>query len=290
MNGNHELRKNFLLSAALHAVVLAGFFFTAAFSPRPNLERPPIFMEIVGEGGGGEPSGGAPPPPPFPPDPESKAFELEKFTVEEPPPPKPEPKVEEKPEMVIPKEEPKKKVEKKIEPKKEEPKKEETKKAPAKPKVEVSKKLVKRSDVQKPSSTPRKSSSADPRYSADAVRKRFAAATSAVKVGSYAGSGSGPGKGTGGGSQFGDYYSMLSSILYDAWEIPGQVSPNAHTVVVVHVSSDGTLSFVKILTRSGNVTMDQSTVEAVNSVRKVPPPPAALGAGELTITFKPIGA
>ncbi len=124
-----------------------------------------------------------------------------------------------------------------------------------------------------------------------AIEGRLAAAVNSVKIGPV-GSGPGPATGRGGGtpSEFAEYYMMLSSRLYEVWEIPGQATPSMTTVVMVHVTRDGSLSFVKIVKGSGNPVMDQSAVEAVNKVRKVDPLPEAMGGSrDLTVTFKPVG-
>jgi TonB family protein len=282
---NTELKKNFVLSLILHAAVLACIFLVTAFAPQPRIDTT-IIMDIGGPGAGGGGGEEAPPPPPEPPP-----------KVETPQPKQEEPqKIEpariEKPkqeDIVIPKVEKKKPVEKPKVEKKEIPKKEEVKKEDTKPKVVPSTNLVSKARVLTQSSQPKQLAKNDPRFSPDAIRSRLSKAVNSVKAGPP---GAGPGTNagpSGGGSQFGEYYSMLSSILYEAWDTPGTATPSMSTVVRVRISSDGALSFLTIVKKSGSDIMDESVVSAVVKTKKVPPPPAGL-APEVTITFQPEGA
>jgi TonB family protein len=296
---NNDFKRNFVLSLCLHAILIAGFFLAMAFAPTPRLDVP-IFMEIVGGGGGGADLE----PPPAPPQPAPQ---------QPTPPPPPQPKHEEPPkpveparlikpqpdEFAVPKEQPKPKPPKKVEDKpKETPKKvktpkpqaKQTAKQDAKPKTESKPKLITRQEFNKTTAKSDKSSKRDPGYSEDAVRSRLA--KNFMKVGTY-GSGPGPAHDLSGvaGTDFQAYCSMLSSRLYEVWDIPGQATTSMSTIVVVRVTSEGTLTFVKILKSSGNVVMDESAVAAVNKLRKVDPLPASLGrVRELTVTFQPLGA
>jgi TonB family protein len=160
----------------------------------------------------------------------------------------------------------------------------------AKPKTDTKPKLVTRAQFEKQTGQSRTPAKPDSRYTANSVRSRFA--SNLMKVESY-GSGPGPANGLSGvaGSEFQAYCSMLSSRLYRVWDIPGQATTSMSTVVVVRVTSDGTLTFVKILKPSGSVAMDDSAIAAVYKLRKADPLPASLGSvRELTVTFQPLGA
>lgn len=279
---NTELKKNFVLSLILHAAVLACIVLVTAFAPQPRVDTP-IMMTFGGPGEGGGGGEEAPPPPP-----PTKEETPQTKQVETPPKVEPARIIPKPDEMVVPKVEKKKPVEKPKEtPKKEEVKKTESKKEDTKPKVVPSTKLVKRTDSTKDSKskTPAKP---DPRYSQSAILNRLGKAINvkAGPVGSGPGTNAGPG---GGGSQFGEYYSMLSSILYEAWDTPGTATPSMSTVVQVRIGNDGTLSFVKVVRKSGSDIMDESVIGAVLKTKKVPQPPAGLPS-EVTITFQPEGA
>jgi len=288
-----EFKRNLIISVILHGMVFGGFFLAMAFAPTPRLDTVTM-MELVGGGdGGGEPAVGPTPPPPLPPPPPPAKHE------EQQKPPEPA-KIEKPkdPDIVVPKPEtPKKKVEEK--PK--EPKKEEVRKpTPPKPvvkqdvrpKVEVSTNRVTRSKVLKESSQPKQFTKLDPKYSAQAVRDRLAKAAQTVKVASVGG---GPGPATGAtgasGTVFQGYCTMVSQMLYEVWDIPGQVTPNMSTVVQVHITRDGSISFVKLAKSSGSTAMDESAIAAVRSRGKVDPIPESLGTSlDLTVLFKPLGA
>jgi TonB family protein len=174
--------------------------------------------------------------------------------------------------------------------KKEEPKKIEPPKKEIKPKTEPDKKLVTKAQFEKDTHATKPSPKTDTNYLANAIRARFA--KNFVKVEST-GPGPGPANGVSGssGNDLAAYCSMLSSRLYEVWEIPGQATSTMSTVVVIRVASDGSLSYLRIMKPSGSATMDESAVAAVNRLKKADPLPASLGrVRDLTVTFQPLGA
>lgn len=75
------------------------------------------------------------------------------------------------------------------------------------------------------------------------------------------------------------YYRLIYQALYDAWQQPGVLSRSAGltTTVLIRVQRDGVISQRSLLRSSGNAIMDQSVMEALRSVTKLQPLPAAWG-------------
>jgi len=81
-------------------------------------------------------------------------------------------------------------------------------------------------------------------------------------------------------SAMGWYYALVKQILYEAWNQPTTISLAAAplTEVVIRVERSGRIIQRKLYRPSGNVLMDQSVMQAVNSVDRLRPLPAeALG-------------
>lgn len=75
------------------------------------------------------------------------------------------------------------------------------------------------------------------------------------------------------------YYTLVYQALYDAWQQPGMLSRSAGlaTTVVIRVQRDGAITSRTMLRSSGNAIMDQSVMDAVRSVNRLRPLPAAWG-------------
>ena len=75
------------------------------------------------------------------------------------------------------------------------------------------------------------------------------------------------------------YYKLVYQALHDAWQQPGMLSKSAGltTTVLIRVQRDGTISQRSLLRSSGNRVMDQSVMEAVQSVTRLRPLPTAWG-------------
>jgi TonB family protein len=72
----------------------------------------------------------------------------------------------------------------------------------------------------------------------------------------------------------------VHDVLHDAWKQPGEAlnwDPRLLTVVVIRVARDGKIVAVRMKSGSGNRTMDQSVMEACDSVSKLDPLPDGLG-------------
>jgi TonB family protein len=93
-------------------------------------------------------------------------------------------------------------------------------------------------------------------------------------------------------SDFGWYHAMLHDRFYSRWIQPTSIvtaTSSFSTIVKIRIEKDGTISDVSLAQSSGNDVMDQSVMEAARRVTQVDPLPEGLGNGgayEVKINFE----
>ena len=149
--------------------------------------------------------------------------------------------------------------------------------------------------------------------SADAVRQRLASALQAQEGGTPygdnkpAGGGTGVSKyghlgspdgaengvagGIGKGSPFWWYYQHVHDRFYEAWDQPGEAlnwDKRIVTTLSIRVARDGRVVAVILKNASGNKLMDNSALEAANSVPRLDPLPEGLGGefADILVNFR----
>ena len=89
---------------------------------------------------------------------------------------------------------------------------------------------------------------------------------------------------------FARYLSLIRTIMYKSWEQPGALSGKKGlvTTVLIRVHRNGEIVQQKIIQSSGNVLMDTSVIEAVESVKRLPELPRGFGDKykDITIDFE----
>jgi TonB family protein len=71
------------------------------------------------------------------------------------------------------------------------------------------------------------------------------------------------------------YDTYIGHQLKKNWQRPAATGPSTETWVSVRILRDGTVQYLRITKASGNPAMDQSVIEAVQSVKKLETPPPA---------------
>ena len=149
--------------------------------------------------------------------------------------------------------------------------------------------------------------------SADAVRQRLASALQAQEggtpygdnkptgggtgvsqyghLGSPDGAENGVAGGIGKGSPFWWYYQHVHDRLYEAWDQPGEAlnwDKRVVTTLSIRVARDGRVVAVILKNASGNKLMDNSVLEAANSVPRLDPLPEGLGGAfaDILVNFR----
>ena len=76
--------------------------------------------------------------------------------------------------------------------------------------------------------------------------------------------------------------------MYNAWHPPFGLDEGLTAQILIRVEKNGAISKVSLASSSGNKFMDESTLAAANSVKKLSPLPQGLGDSfvEITIHFK----
>jgi TonB family protein len=312
-------RRNLLIIALLHVVVLGGLWLFAIWRSQARSGETIAWLD-----GGGMPAGGqeaqpspAPeetpqdedtPTPTPPPEPEPTATPDEsappsQIVLPSPAPllvaiptPAPVPAVTPKPTPTpTPSATPTPKPKPKTSPK---PKPKPKPKASASPKKHSS-----------PKPSPRKSPSPSDEEdndddSSQQAKAAFKKATGHADQGGESEAGTAPGSGggnrggaghAGGGntqSDFGWYAAMLHDRFYSRWDQPTSIvtaTSSFSAIVKIRIEKDGTISDVSLAQSSGNDVMDQSVMEAARKVTQVDPLPEGLGEGgayEVKINFE----
>lgn len=231
---NHPFWRNTLCSAAVHAAVVCALLIWSVAScvMRRKPREITTFVDLQMELPPMVAAVNPTPPPPPPPEPA--------------PIPMPEP---EKPKPAQPKPAPK----------------------PEKPKVEVSRKIVRRNA---PTNAP-------PRINQDQIRQMLAKAL--------------PDSGRAGAPAsedlaFGWYLALVRNALYEAWNQPSALAgrQGLTTQVALRVRRDGTVAGRTMTRSAGNPLMDQSVMQAVESVASLPALPPGFGGDykDITVDFE----
>jgi protein TonB len=77
------------------------------------------------------------------------------------------------------------------------------------------------------------------------------------------------------GAAFASYGQEVLRIYREAWRPPDELNDDTATATVkITVLRNGTIRSAKIVSRSGNSTLDNSVQEALNRVRRLPPFPS----------------
>lgn len=150
------------------------------------------------------------------------------------------------------------------------PKPEPKPKPPPKPKIEVSRKVVQRPAPAAP----------QPQPSADEVRRKLESALP-------------PARRTGtptDDASFAWYLALVRTAMYDAWQQPSALAGRRGltTQMLIRVRRDGTITSRRMIGSSGNALMDNSVIQAVESIKTLPPLPAGFGSDyrDITVDFE----
>jgi len=95
---------------------------------------------------------------------------------------------------------------------------------------------------------------------------------------------------TGGGGTVdphGAYYSSVRERMYGAWQVPVGVAYGLSAQASITIGADGSISNRRLIRPSGNAAFDQSVQSALNTVNRLPRPPADLPSRTITIEFQP---
>ena len=95
--------------------------------------------------------------------------------------------------------------------------------------------------------------------------------------------------GTAGGtpSEFAAYYNTIFSRFYSVWQVPVGTAYGVSAQASITVGTDGTVSNRRLIRGSVNAGFDQSVQTALNTVNRLPRPPANLPSRTITIDFVP---
>jgi protein TonB len=103
-----------------------------------------------------------------------------------------------------------------------------------------------------------------------------------------------PGAVAGNPSELAWYYELVKQRMYQAWTQPGELSGAAglQTEVSIRVERDGAIIRREMVRSSGNATMDDSVMKAVQSVSRLKPLPEAIPGRfkDITVVFELSGA
>ncbi len=95
---------------------------------------------------------------------------------------------------------------------------------------------------------------------------------------------------TGGGGTVdphGAYYSAVMQRMYGVWQVPVGAAYGLTAQASITVGTDGTVSNRQLTHRSGDSAFDQSVQKALNTVNRLPRPPADLPSRTIIIEFEP---
>ena len=304
MADESAFKRSLIVIAALHVLLVAGFFFVSQFQRKEPEKQ--VIAWIDGSIGGGEETGEP---------------DIQKVSVEKPPaqsapelftpaeiPPEPPPvekplaseivtatPVPATPKPTTPKPTPKPTTPKSATPKPATPKAtpSPTPKPKASPKPDGDEDTTPKPKAT-PSDKPKGSPSAAKTDSANGSGTKLASNTKTGGNGPGTGNGKGPAKkGDGEGlSQYGWYFGMIKDRFDARWEQPTSIERNGTAVVTTlkfRISKDGVVSAREIAKSSGYPQMDESVLAAAAKVQQVDPLPTGLGNGEffeVNVEFK----
>jgi len=85
----------------------------------------------------------------------------------------------------------------------------------------------------------------------------------------------------------GAYHKTISRRMYAVWQVPVGAAKGLSALGSITVSSNGSVSNRQLIRPSGDSAFDQSIRSALNTVNRLPSPPAELIGRPITITFEP---
>ena len=88
-------------------------------------------------------------------------------------------------------------------------------------------------------------------------------------------------------SPFAAYYNTVKQRMYGVWQVPVAAPIGLSAQGVITIGADGAVSNRRLLRPSGNAAFDQSIQKALNTVQRLPAPPANLPSRTITIEFAP---
>ncbi len=83
------------------------------------------------------------------------------------------------------------------------------------------------------------------------------------------------------------YYTTVRERMYGVWQVPVGSVYGLSTQASITVGADGNVSNRQLIRRSGNSAFDQSVQRALNTINRLPRPPADLPSRTITIEFAP---
>ena len=75
--------------------------------------------------------------------------------------------------------------------------------------------------------------------------------------------------------------------MYGVWQVPVGAAYGLKTHASITVGTNGSVSNKRITQRSGDAAFDQSVQKALNTINRLPAPPAELAHRPITIEFVP---
>jgi len=75
--------------------------------------------------------------------------------------------------------------------------------------------------------------------------------------------------------------------MYGVWQVPVGAPIGLSAVGSINISANGSVSNRKLIRSSGDTAFDQSVQKALNTINRLPAPPADLVNRPITITFEP---
>ena len=86
---------------------------------------------------------------------------------------------------------------------------------------------------------------------------------------------------------FGAYYQTILARFYSVWQVPVGTAYGLSAQATITVGTNGTVSTRRLIRSSGNAAFDQSVQKALNTVSRLPAPPAGLPSRTITVEFVP---
>lgn len=117
--------------------------------------------------------------------------------------------------------------------------------------------------------------------------EQIASIRNTISLQAGAGGKKGVAKGTigkGGGSLTDDYYSKITSEIWQHWIYPDMGNKDIEAIIVIRISKDGSVQIKGIEKSSGNSLFDRSAIRAITKASPLTPPPYEM---EIGVRFYP---
>lgn len=85
----------------------------------------------------------------------------------------------------------------------------------------------------------------------------------------------------------GAYFNTVMQRMYGVWQVPVGAPMGLSALGSITVLANGSVSNRQLIRSSGDTAFDQSVQKALNTVNRLPAPPAELANRPITITFEP---